>query len=83
LVKPVSTPLSPAAANALTSAQVTRNPVKGVKRPPVESWQGKTPALGDAQARALLGALEAETLKGKRDRAILSALLYHASGARS
>jgi site-specific recombinase XerD len=56
---------------------VTHNPVKGVKRPPVESWQGKTPALGDAQARALLEAPDAKTLKGKRDRAILSALLYH------
>ncbi|SET12924.1 Site-specific recombinase XerD [Nitrosospira multiformis] len=56
---------------------VTHNPVKGVKRPPVESWQGKTPALGDAQARALLETPKAETLKGKRDRAILSALLYH------
>lgn len=59
------------------SNAVTHNPVKGVKRPPVESWQGKTPALGDAQARALLEAPKAETLKGKRDRAILSALLYH------
>jgi site-specific recombinase XerD len=59
------------------SNAVTHNPVKGVKRPPVESWQGKTPALGDAQARALLEAPNAETLKGKRDRAILSALLYH------
>jgi site-specific recombinase XerD len=56
---------------------VTHNPVKGVKRPPVESQQGKTPALGDAQVRALLEAPKAETLKGKRDRAILSALLYH------
>ncbi|ABB75307.1 Site-specific recombinase XerD [Nitrosospira multiformis ATCC 25196] len=56
---------------------VTHNPVKGVKRPPVESWQGKTPALGDVQARALLEAPNAKTLKGKRDRAILSALLYH------
>jgi site-specific recombinase XerD len=56
---------------------VTHNPVKGVKRPPVESWQGKTPALGDVQARALLEAPNAKTLKGKRDRAILSTLLYH------
>ncbi|SEO24549.1 Site-specific recombinase XerD [Nitrosospira multiformis] len=59
------------------SNAVTHNPVKGVKRPPVESWQGKTPALGDTQARALLEAPNAKTLKGKRDRAILSALLYH------
>jgi len=59
------------------SNAVTHNPVKGVKRPPVESWQGKTPALGDPQARSLLEAPDAKTLKGKRDRAILSALLYH------
>ncbi|SDA28862.1 Site-specific recombinase XerD [Nitrosospira sp. Nsp18] len=59
------------------SNAVTHNPVKGVKRPAVESQQGKTPALGDAQARALLCAPDAATLKGKRDRAILSTLLYH------
>ena len=40
--------------------------------------EGKTPALGDAQARRLLDAPPAGTLKGKRDRAILSVLLYHA-----
>jgi hypothetical protein len=28
---------------------VTHNPVKGVQRPPIESYQGKTPALGDHQ----------------------------------
>jgi integrase/recombinase XerD len=59
------------------SNAVTHNPVKGVKRPSVESYEGKTPALGDAQARALLDAPPADTLKGKRDRAILSVLLYH------
>jgi integrase/recombinase XerD len=57
---------------------VTHNPVRGVKRPKVENNEGKTPALGDAQARALLDAPPADTLKGKRDRAILSVLLYHA-----
>ncbi len=56
------------------SNSVTHNPVKGVKRP---VQQGKTPALGDAQARALLSAPDGSTLKGKRDRAILSTLLYH------
>ncbi|EGH49451.1 Orf28, partial [Pseudomonas syringae pv. pisi str. 1704B] len=30
------------------------NPVHGVKRPPVESNEGKTPALGDHQAKQLL-----------------------------
>jgi integrase/recombinase XerD len=57
---------------------VAHNPVKGVKRPRAESGQGKTPALGDHQARELLGAPNADTLKTKRDRAILSTLLFHA-----
>jgi site-specific recombinase XerD len=56
---------------------VTHNPVLGVKRPKVDSYEGKTPALGDHQARALLQAPASDTLKGKRDRAILSTLLYH------
>jgi integrase/recombinase XerD len=54
---------------------VTHNPVKGVKRPKVDSYEGKTPALGDHQARQLLAA--PDIMKGKRDRAILSMLLYH------
>ena len=57
---------------------VTHNPVKGVKRPVVESTDGKTPALGDHQARKLLDAPDGRTVKGKRDRAILATLLYHA-----
>jgi integrase/recombinase XerD len=36
-----------------------------------------TPALGDGQARKLLDAPRADTLKGVRDRAILATLLYH------
>jgi integrase/recombinase XerD len=57
---------------------VSHNPVKGVKRPRSESGEGKTPAIGDHQARELLTAPGAETIKEKRDRAILSTLLYHA-----
>ena len=57
---------------------VTHNPVKGVQRPRTESGEGKTPALGDHQARKLLAAPDADTLKSKRDRAILSTLLFHA-----
>ena len=49
-----------------------------MKRPPVESDEGKTPALGDHQARALLDAPDGASLKGKRDRAMLATLLYHA-----
>jgi integrase/recombinase XerD len=57
---------------------VEQNPVKGVKRPKVDTYEGKTPALGDHEARRLLEAPKTDTLKGLRDRAILSVLLYHA-----
>lgn len=53
------------------------NPVHGVKRPRVESNEGKTPALGDDQAKLLLTVPDSWTLKGIRDRAILAVLLYH------
>src|SRR3954452_23430307 len=51
---------------------VSHNPVRGVKRPKVDGNEGKTPALGDGEARALLETPAADTLKGKRDRAILA-----------
>jgi site-specific recombinase XerD len=57
---------------------VTHNPVKGVARPKTESGEGRTPALGDHQARKLLVAPDADTIKSRRDRAILSTLLFHA-----
>ena len=57
---------------------VAMNPVKGVARPKVDSYEGKTPAISDAQVRALLSAPEGQTLKAVRDRAILSILFYHA-----
>jgi site-specific recombinase XerD len=56
---------------------VSFNPVKGAKRPKNDSNEGKTPALGDHKARALLDAPNPATLKGKRDRALLAVLLYH------
>ncbi|MCG8605389.1 tyrosine-type recombinase/integrase [bacterium] len=48
-----------------------------MKRPKVESYGGKTPALGDHQARELIDVPEADTIKGKRDRTLLSVFLYH------
>jgi integrase/recombinase XerD len=57
---------------------ITHNPVKGVSRPKVESYEGKTPAISDAQVRAMLNAPKGNSLKAKRDRAILSTLFYHA-----
>ena len=56
---------------------VTGNPVDGVKRPMANGNEGSTPALGDRQARKLLEAPPADTLKGLRDRAIFATLLYH------
>jgi site-specific recombinase XerD len=57
---------------------ITHNPVNGVKRPKEGANEGKTSALSDAQAKQLLAAPDGATLKGKRDRAILAVLLYHA-----
>jgi site-specific recombinase XerD len=57
---------------------VTHNPCQGVRRPRTAGYEGKTPALGDRQARRLLTAPPEDSLKGMRDRAILATLLYHA-----
>jgi len=57
---------------------VQTNPVKGVARPKIEGYQGKTPALADAQVRQLLVAPAGDGLKARRDRAILAVLFFHA-----
>lgn len=57
---------------------VPHNPVNGVERPTEGANEGKTPALSDEQANALLSAPPPRTLKGKRDRAILAVFLFHA-----
>lgn len=56
---------------------VEENPVSGVERPSEQTTEGKTPAISDDQARALFDAPPLDSLKGKRDRAILAVLLYH------
>ena len=56
---------------------VLHNPVNGVKRPKSNRQEGTTPALSDEQARALLSAPQGDSLKAKRDRAILATLAYH------
>lgn len=53
------------------------NPVHGVKRPKIESNEGKTPALGDDQAKSLMSAPPLFSLKGMRDQALIAVLLYH------
>lgn len=64
------------------NAVASGNPMHEVKRPKINSHEGKTPALGDHQAKALLEAPDATTLKGLRDRAILAVLLYHGKGGK-
>jgi integrase/recombinase XerD len=56
---------------------VLHNPVDGVKRPKSNRGEGATPALSDEQARALLNAPQGDSVKAKRDRAILATLAYH------
>ena len=51
---------------------VSTNPVDGVKRPKVESYKGKTPALSDALTRNLLKLPAGRGLQQLRDRALLS-----------
>lgn len=53
------------------------NPADGVKRPKEGANEGKSPALGDDQAKAILNKPTRKTIKGLRDRAILSILLFH------
>ena len=48
-----------------------------MKRPSEGTYEGKTPALGDAEAKKLLQTPPEDTLKGLRDRAILATYLFH------
>lgn len=59
------------------SNAVTHNPCDGVKRPNVGTTEGKSPSLSDDQAKLILEAPAADTVKGLRDRAILAVLLFH------
>lgn len=56
---------------------VPLNPINGIRRPSEGANEGKTPAISDSQAVALLATPPKDTLKGVRDRAILAVLLYH------
>ena len=57
-------------------SRTTPSKASSGRRP--KSGEGKTPAIGDHQARELLAAPGEDTIKSKRDRAILSTLLFHA-----
>jgi integrase/recombinase XerD len=61
----------------LSEANAVTNPVNGVKRPTVDSYEGKTPPLDEAQTRHLLKLPTGEGLQQLRDRALLSLLFHH------
>ena len=52
------------------------NPVEGIERPAEDDDTNAAPVLTGAQARRLLDAPAGNTLKARRDRAILAVLLY-------
>ncbi|MAG79299.1 MAG: integrase [Sutterellaceae bacterium] len=67
--------------NYLSDANaVQNNPVDGVKRPKVDTYEGKTPTISDVQARELLSSPDKanKSIKLLRDKALLSTLLFHA-----
>jgi len=53
------------------------NPFKVISRPSVDNHIGKSKIINEAEARKLLYSPLPYTIKGKRDRAILSSFLYH------
>ena len=55
---------------------VTHNPVKGVDRPKSDSGEGKTPAIGDHQARNCSTRPRPTPSRASATRAILSTLLF-------
>lgn len=62
---------------------VSHNPVRGIKRPKSDNNEGKTPALGGGQARALREAPPEDTLKGNATRPSWRRFFTTACGARS
>jgi integrase/recombinase XerD len=62
----------------IQKSALTHNPARDVERPKEGANEGKTAALSNHDAKKLLQAPPSTTLKGKRDRAILAVLLYHA-----
>ena len=59
----------------IAAGAARRNPVEGIERPDVRTDARPAPVLTAGQARRLLDAPPADTLKGLRDRAILAVLL--------
>jgi integrase/recombinase XerD len=54
---------------------VATNPMKGVKRPKVDSYGGKTPSIADKESRRLMNLPSDKNLEELRDRVLLATLL--------
>lgn len=55
---------------------VESNPALYVKGPTLRRREGKTPVLAPEDAQGLLDSIEGESLKGKRDKALIAVMLY-------
>mgnify|MGYP000925866229 CR=1 FL=1 len=60
----------------VTGGILPMNPASSVKGPKHSSKRGKTPVLDQDQARALFESIDARTLIGLRDRALLGVMVY-------
>lgn len=57
-------------------AAVAANPAAAMRGPTYSVTRGKTPVLSADQARTLLDSIDATTLVGLRDRALIAVMVY-------
>src|SRR3954453_10317509 len=55
---------------------IASNPAQNVRRPKHSQKKGQTPVLNPDEARALLDSIEADTLLGRRDRALIGLMVF-------
>jgi site-specific recombinase XerD len=60
----------------VTGQIMPTNPAHSVRGPAYSTKKGKTPVLSPAEARHLLDSIPADTLTGKRDRALIGLMVY-------
>lgn len=60
----------------VTGGVLDTNPAASVRGPKYVIKKGKTPVLDTAQTRALLEAIDTDTIVGLRDRALIGAIVY-------
>lgn len=60
----------------VTGQVMPTNPAHAVRGPSYSSKKGKTPVLAPEEARHLLASIPADTISGKRDRALIGLMTY-------